>query len=235
MKSGILAAETAYAALHPHLASSSKVESASVADAEAQSDSEEVLDMSAYEQAVKDSYIWKELNEVRNLRPSFHNPLGMYGGIAYSGVDSLILKGRTPWTLRNKVEDYQATKKMGSVQVLLFEGHELMRFSECTPIEYPKPDGILSFDILTSVARTGTNHAEGQPIHLRLPTDAGAKERHTHTNVTEYAGLLGYACPAAVYEYQDAEGADADSDGKKFVINSQNCIHVSRLFLVVGQ
>lgn len=57
--------------------------------------------------------------------------------------------------------------------------------------------------------------------------ESGAKERHTHTNVTEYAGLLGNACPAAVYEYQDAEGAEADSDGKKFVINSQNCIHVS--------
>lgn len=99
--------------------------------------------------------------------------------------------------------------------------------SETTPIVYPKPDGILSFDILTSVARTGTNHAEGQPSHLRLPQEAGAKARHTHTNVTEYAGLLGNACPAAVYEYQDAEGADADSDGKKFVINSQNCIHVS--------
>jgi electron-transferring-flavoprotein dehydrogenase len=102
-----------------------------------------------------------------------------------------------------------------------------LTISECTPIEYPKPDGVLSFDILTSVARTGTNHAEGQPVHLRLPNEAGARERHTHTNVTEYAGLLGQACPAAVYEYQDAEGADADSDGKKFVINSQNCIHVS--------
>jgi electron-transferring-flavoprotein dehydrogenase len=112
MKSGMLAAETAYAALHPHLASSSSaMESASAEQSESEAEVPEALDMSAYEQAVKDSYIWKELNEVRNLRPSFHNPLGMYGGIAYSGVDSLILKGRTPWTLRNKREDYQATKK----------------------------------------------------------------------------------------------------------------------------
>jgi electron-transferring-flavoprotein dehydrogenase len=56
--------------------------------------------------------------------------------------------------------------------------------SECKPIDYPKPDGKLSFDILTSVSRTGTNHAENQPVHLRLPEEKGAKERHTHINVT---------------------------------------------------
>lgn len=111
MKSGMLAAETAYAALHPHLASSTNPEAASAEQSESEAETPEVLDMSAYEQAVKDSYIYKELKEVRNLRPSFHNPLGMYGGIAYSGIDSLILKGRTPWTLRNKKEDYELTKK----------------------------------------------------------------------------------------------------------------------------
>lgn len=210
MKSGMLAAETAYAALYPHLASakSPEAEAAESADSAGGEATEGPLDMSAYEQAVKDSWIWKELKEVRNLRPSFHNPLGLWGGMAYSGVDSLILKGRVPWTFRNKVEDYQATKKI----------------SEVTPITYPKPDGVLSFDILTSVARTGTNHAEGQPSHLQLPREAGAKERHTEKNVVEFGGLLGNACPAAVYEYQDAEEG-ADAAGKKFVINSQNCIH----------
>lgn len=112
MKSGILAAETAYAALHPHLASPSATAEASASTTtDSEGETPEILDMSAYEQAVKESYIWKELKEVRNLRPSFHNPLGLYGGIAYSGIDSLVLKGRTPWTLRNKKEDYQATKK----------------------------------------------------------------------------------------------------------------------------
>jgi electron-transferring-flavoprotein dehydrogenase len=103
-------------------------------------------------------------------------------------------------------------------------------FSEVTPIQYPKPDGVLSFDILTSVARTGTNHAEGQPSHLQLPREEGAKKRHTEKNVVEYGGLLGNACPAAVYEYQDAEGGDGDAAGKKFVINSQNCIHVRAIY-----
>jgi electron-transferring-flavoprotein dehydrogenase len=119
--------------------------------------------------------------------------------------------------------------------------------SECKPIDYPSPDGKLSFDILTSVSLTGTNHAENQPVHLQLPKAEGARARHTETNVSgksihpclplptllhenelmvDYAGLLGRACPAAVYEYADAEGSDADAAGKKFVINSQNCIHV---------
>lgn len=110
--------------------------------------------------------------------------------------------------------------------------------SECKPINYPAPDGKISFDILTSVSLTGTNHAEGQPSHLRLPDEEGARARHTQTNVAgesansssrdgidigsaEYAGLLGQACPAAVYEYAEAEGSDADAEGKKFIINSQ--------------
>lgn len=115
--------------------------------------------------------------------------------------------------------------------------------SEFQPIDYPAPDGKISFDILTSVSLTGTNHAENQPVHLKLPSEPGAKAKHTEVNVEskhyiksrllclttvpEYAGLLGRACPAAVYEYQDAEGDAADAAGKKFVINSQNCIHVS--------
>lgn len=92
MKSGMLAAEAAIEALD-------KVE-----------ESGEPIDMSGYEQGFKESWIYKELNEVRNLRPSFHNPLGLWGGMAYSGVDSLFLKGRVPWTFRNNWEDYEATK-----------------------------------------------------------------------------------------------------------------------------
>jgi len=91
MKSGMLAAETAFKQL------------------EVESDT--AVDMSGYETAVKDSYIWKELNEVRNLRPSFHNPLGLWGGMAYSGLDSMFLKGRVPWTFRNTWEDSQSTKR----------------------------------------------------------------------------------------------------------------------------
>ena len=96
--------------------------------------------------------------------------------------------------------------------------------SEFKPIDYPSPDGVLSFDILTSVSRTGTNHAENQPIHLVIKDSDRAA--HVEKNVGEYAGLLGRVCPAAVYEYVDATGPDdADALGQKLVINSQNCIH----------
>ncbi len=93
MKSGMLAAESAFEQLNK------------------ETESEGPVDMSGYEAAVKDSWIWKELYEVRNLRPSFHNPLGLWGGMAYSGLDSMFLKGRVPFTLHNKVEDYEATKR----------------------------------------------------------------------------------------------------------------------------
>ena len=145
-------------------------------------ESTEAADMSGYETAVKDSWIWDELKQVRNLRPSFHNPLGLWGGIAYSGLDSMILKGRVPWTFRNKVEDYAHTKKATYVSMCIC--WVKLMFSECKPIDYPLPDGKLSFDILTSVSLTGTNHAENQPVHLQLPKEEGARARHTETNVS---------------------------------------------------
>ena len=98
--------------------------------------------------------------------------------------------------------------------------------SESQPIDYPAPQAPLSTDILTSVALTGTNHTEDQPVHLRLPPGNKARSAHVKTNVEEYAGLLSRACPAAVYEYVDDEGMDGTTEsggynGKKFVINSQ--------------
>ena len=95
MKSGMLAAEAAFSAL----------------ETSSSSDTVSSIDMAPYEEAVKGSFIWDELKQVRNLRPSFHNPLGIWGGMAYSGLDSLILRGRVPWTFRNKWEDYAVTKK----------------------------------------------------------------------------------------------------------------------------
>ncbi|KZO99245.1 hypothetical protein CALVIDRAFT_561634 [Calocera viscosa TUFC12733] len=202
MKSGMLAAEAAFDALEQEVAEDG------------------AADMSAYEAKIRDSWVWSELKEVRNLRPSFAK-YGFWGGLMYSGIDSLILKGRTPWTLHTTVGDAEHTKKA----------------RECKPIEYPPPQPPLSFDILTSVSLTGTNHAEDQPVHLRLNPGVDARKKHVKENVEEYAGLLGRACPASVYEYveQDVDPAkegkeeenveDVGWDGKKLVINSQNCIH----------
>src|SRR5262245_18826162 len=190
MKSGMLAAEAAF----------DVVSSAGLDEAPS--------DMSRYEELVKSSWIYKDLYEVRNLRPSFHTSLGIWGGIAYSGIDTLFLKGRTPWTLRNpKISDAQATKT-----VFQFK-----------PIDYPAFQPPLSTDLLTSVALTGTNHAEDQPVHLCIE-DGEVRKNHVQKNVTEYAGLLGRACPAGVYEYIEDEGKEPEAegwDGKKLVINSQ--------------
>ncbi|KAH8925261.1 hypothetical protein BT69DRAFT_1260535 [Atractiella rhizophila] len=196
MQSGILAAE----AIHSSLSSSSS--------------SDEPLDISSYDQALRDSWVSKELWEVRNIRPSFHfsrssllqNPLG----ILYSGIDSLILKGRVPWTLSHpKKNDAQLTELA----------------SQHKKIEYPPADGKIAFDILTSVSRTATDHEEDQPCHLQL---MGEKEEHTRRNVNEFGGLLGNACPAGVYEYVDVKEAGGEEEGgtgKRFVRNAQNCIH----------
>ncbi|KAI1341291.1 hypothetical protein F5Y15DRAFT_30011 [Xylariaceae sp. FL0016] len=182
MKSGMLAAEASWNAL-------SKGDEGSVF-------------LYDYEKSLRESSIWKELKEVRNMRPSFHNPLGVYGGVLYSGLEAYVLKGRVPWTLKHKTTDHGATKHA----------------DKCPKIEYPKPDGKITFDILTSVSRTGTNHEEDQPVHLQVKDwDAHAMETWP-----AYKGLENRFCPAGVYEYVEDESKPL---GVRFQINSQNCIH----------
>ncbi|KAJ2600185.1 hypothetical protein GGF39_001890 [Coemansia sp. RSA 1721] len=185
MRSGILAADSAYKAI----VAEGKGEDAPVV-------------LSDYEEAFKNSQIYKELHEVRNIRPSFHTGLGIWGGMAWAGLDSMILKGRVPFTFQHKDPD-----------------HSMMEpASMHKPIDYPKPDGEITFDILTSVSRTGTNHAENQPVHLRL-ADSSVE---IATNLPVFAGPEQKFCPAGVYEYVDD---DARPGHKRFQINSQNCIH----------
>lgn len=179
MKSGMLAAEAAWTAL------SNNADEGSVF-------------LYDYETSLRESYIWKELKEVRNLRPSFHTPLGLYGGVMWSGIDTFLLKGRVPWTFKHKVMDHAATKPA----------------DKCTKIEYEKPDGKLTFDILTSVSRTGTNHEEDQPVHLQVKD----WEKHTAETWPPFKGLENRFCPASVYEYvEDA----SKPEGVRFQINAQ--------------
>ena len=178
MKSGMLAAEAAWSAL---------------------SDAQEgTVFLYNYEEALRKSSIWKELKEVRNMRPSFHNPLGLYGGVLYSGLEAYILKGMAPWTLKHKVTDYAATKPA----------------DQYPKIEYEKPDGKITFDILTSVSRTGTNHEEDQPVHLQVKD----WEAHTDAAYPLYKGLENRFCPAGVYEYVED---DSKPYGVRFQINAQ--------------
>jgi electron-transferring-flavoprotein dehydrogenase len=153
-----------------------------------------------YETSIKDSWVYKELYEVRNIRPSFHSPLGIWGGIVYSGLDTLFFKGRTPWTFKHPGPDHLSLKPLKSVK----------------PIEYPKPDGMISFELLENVSRTGTNHEENQPIHLQLKEGSGPQ---LDRNLIEFGGPEQKFCPAGVYEYVQ------ESKSSKFVINAINCIH----------
>ncbi|KAL2755952.1 hypothetical protein ACRALDRAFT_1050768 [Sodiomyces alcalophilus JCM 7366] len=182
MKSGMLAAEAAYTAL-------------STTD-------DGTVFLFDYEDALRKSPIWKELKEVRNYRPSFHNPLGLYGGVMYSGLEAYLFKGRVPWTFKHKTMDHAATKHA----------------DQCPKIEYEKPDGKISFDILTSVSRTGTNHEEDQPVHLQVKD----WDKHARETWPKYKGIENRFCPAGVYEYVEDETKEL---GVRFQINAQNCIH----------
>ncbi|PHH59325.1 hypothetical protein CDD81_3375 [Ophiocordyceps australis] len=182
IKSGMLAAEAAWTAINQS--------------------SDGTVFLYDYEDSLRKSSIWKELKEVRNMRPSFHNPLGLYGGVAYSGLEAYIFKGRVPWTLKHKTPDYASTKPA----------------DQCPKIEYDKPDGKISFDILTSVSRTGTNHQEDQPVHLQVKD----WDAHTKSTYPAFKGIENRFCPAGVYEYVND---DTKPLGVRFQINAQNCIH----------
>jgi electron-transferring-flavoprotein dehydrogenase len=178
MKSGMLAAEATFSAL--------------------QSENQGTVFLFDYEKSLRDSSIWKELSEVRNIRPSFNSPLGFFGGLLYSGLEAYIFKGRVPWTLSHHGTDAAATKPA----------------SEYEKIDYPKPDGEISFDILTSVSRTGTNHEEDQPVHLQVED----WDKHKDLAWPVYKGVENRFCPAGVYEYVEDPSKE---HGVRFQINSQ--------------
>ena len=160
------------------------------------------LECTSYTEELQRSWVWRELYKVRNVRPSFHllPRLGLWGGLAYTGTFWWLLQGREPWTLKHGEPDHK----------------RLLPAAQCTPIEYPKPDGKLSFDLLSSVALTGTNHDHDQPAHLTLRDDA-APVAH---NLAQFDGPEQRFCPAGVYEFLQQE------DGShRLQINAQNCIH----------
>jgi electron-transferring-flavoprotein dehydrogenase len=149
-------------------------------------------------QALEQSWVWDELHRVRNIRPSFR--WGLYAGLAYSAFDTYILRGAAPWTFHNHA-DYT----------------QLMPASAARRIEYPRPDGKVSFDRLSSVFISNTNHEEDQPAHLRLRDPAKAIE----VNYRLYDSPEERYCPAGVYEIVQPSEAVAPY----LQINAQNCVH----------
>jgi electron-transferring-flavoprotein dehydrogenase len=154
-------------------------------------------ELSAYPEKLRQTWLWDELYKVRNIRPGFHR--GLWGGLANAAIDTYLLRGRAPWTLHHK-PDYASLKKA----------------SECKPIEYPKPDGKISFDRNSSVYLSNTNHEENQPSHLTL----GNADVPISVNLKEYDAPEQRFCPAGVYEIV------RDGAGKpRLQINAQNCVH----------
>jgi len=151
------------------------------------------------EDALRRSWVWDELYSVRNIRPSFG--MGLWAGLAYSALDTYLLRGRAPWTLRHRHPDYT----------------RLTRAADAPRIDYPRPDGKLTFDRLSSVFISNTNHEEDQPAHLKLRDPAKA----IAVNYRLYDSPEQRYCPAGVYEIVD----DAGSGGKRLQINAQNCVH----------
>ena len=153
--------------------------------------------LSAYPAAFQNSWLHTELNQARNFKPWMSK--GLYLGTLMVGLEQKLLGGNAPWTVHIKHADHECLEPAAQHQ----------------PIIYPKPDGKLSFDRLSSVFISNTNHAENQPSHLTLKNDSVPVD----INLKTYAGPEQRYCPAGVYEY-------VETDGKpRLQINAQNCVH----------
>ena len=177
MKSGMLAAEAVAAALQEDTPSAT---------------------LDAYPEAFKSSWAYDELHRARNIRPSFHK--GLWAGLAYSAIDTYLLRGKAPWTFKNHA-DHSALKPKSDFQ----------------SIDYPKPDGKLTFDRLSSVYISNTNHDDNQPCHLTLKDESVPVD----LNLATYDAPEQRYCPAGVYEIV----RDDDGSNPRLQINYQNCVH----------
>jgi len=157
-------------------------------------------ELAAYPQAFEQSWLREELHQARNFKAWFKK--GLITATLMNGVEQFVLRGKIPWTLRRDKPDHAYLKPA----------------AECQPIAYPKPDGKLTFDRLSSVFISNTNHNEHQPAHLTLK-DASVP---VHINLNQYAGPEQRYCPAGVYEFVDDE---AQAGSKRLQINAQNCVH----------
>jgi electron-transferring-flavoprotein dehydrogenase len=214
MKSGMLAAEATYKAIlddgTPSVLDSD--------DGTFDTTTYPYTELVEYTAALKQSWVYKELFEVRNAHAAF-SKWGIGAGLVYSAFTTHISKGHEPWTLQNtkQTSDSDATQPAKNYQ----------------PIDYPPADNKLTFDLLTNLQRSNTYHEEDQPCHLRVKV--------THNTVPEtvsmpiYAGPEQRFCPAGVYEYvttktetSTATSTSADvtpTSRQQLVINGQNCIH----------
>jgi len=205
LKSGMLAAESVFEGLI------GEEDQEPVAETFELSESYIPQEMTTYTDKLKNSWIYEELHEVRNVHQAF-SKWGLGGGLVYSGLATHITKGREPWTLTHTKRDAEGTGKAKKYE----------------KIDYPAPDGILTFDLLTNLQRSGTYHEDDQPAHLRIkPKLVDIPE---HVSLQVYGGPEQRFCPAGVYEYVDNEDVTSENDSsaepeEHLVINAQNCVH----------
>ncbi len=155
-------------------------------------------ELTDYSKSFRNSWLYDELYRARNFKPWMAK--GLYLGSIMFGIDQHIFRGKAPWTLRHTADH-----------------NKLKRADECQKIIYPKPDGVLTFDRLSSVFLSNTNHEEAQPCHLRLKD----VEAPIKTNLALYDAPEQRYCPAGVYEIL----RDADGGNPRLQINAQNCVH----------
>ena len=176
MKSGILAAEALAEAL-----------------------TNNAPEATSYQTRFEKSWLWEELHAARNIRPSFQ--YGLLFGMGYSALDSMILRGHTPWTLHTKHADHERLKPT----------------KDCKKIAYPKPDGVISFDLSSSLFLSNVHHEENQPAHLKLRD----WKVENDVNIALYDSPEARYCPAGVYEIV----FDAGGKNPHLQINASNCVH----------
>ena len=155
-------------------------------------------ELTDYPRRFRESWLYEELHRTRNFKPWMSK--GLWMGSLMFGIDQQVFRGKAPWTLR-----------------LTADHLKLKQASDCPPIAYPKPDGVITFDRLSSVFLSNTNHEENQPCHLRLKDDSVP----IRTNLALYDAPEQRYCPAGVYEIV----RDADGTNPRLQINAQNCVH----------
>ncbi len=158
-----------------------------------------------YTERFENSWLREELYKSRNFKPAMSK--GLWMGTLLVGIDQKLFGGKAPWTLHNSKADHEYLKPA----------------AQCERIAYPKPDGRLTFDRLSSVFLSGTAHEENQPVHLTLKN----ANVPVSVNLSEFAGPESRYCPAGVYEYLDSHGNNVDgpAEGARLQINAQNCVH----------
>ena len=160
----------------------------------------ESSEITSYEKTVRDSWVVKELKESRNFKGGFDK--GLWYGLLHGRIISST-KGKEPWTLYHKVKDSETTQPKDKFK----------------PIEYPKKDGKLTFDLLTNLMRSGTNHEHDQPSHLKIKP--GMESVPVEQSLDVIGGPEQRFCPAKVYEFIH----DEKTNSPKLQINAQNCLH----------